>query len=156
MKLILTADDLYMFKWWVYESYAIHDNCKGLTGAVITIGKVAVTRLSIKQKIQGKSSTEDDIIGMDNAFPQALCTKYFLDTQWYTVEENIMYQENKSAILLETHRKMSSSNHTKQIKVRLFFIKDVIVSGYLSVDYLLTEKMWVDVLIKTLQGNELK
>ena len=66
MKLILTADDLYMVKWWVYESYAIHDDCKGHTGAIITIGKGAVTRFSINQKIQGKSSTEDEIIGVDN------------------------------------------------------------------------------------------
>ena len=122
-----------MVKWWVYASYAIHDDCKGHTGAVTTIGKGAVTRFSIKEKIQGKNSTEDEIIGVYHAFPKALWDKYFLDTQGYTVEEKIMYQENKSAILLETHRKISSSNHTKHIKVRLFFIKDVIVSTYLSV-----------------------
>ena len=67
-----------------------------------------------------------------------------------------MYQDNKSAILLETHKKMSSSNHTKHIKVRFFFIKDVIACGYLSVDYCPTEKMWADVLTKPLQRTTFK
>ena len=80
-----------MVKWWVDAYYTIHENCKGLTGAVMTFGKGAVTRFSRKQKILGKSSTEDKIIGAYDTVPQALWTKYYLKAQWYTVEEKIMY-----------------------------------------------------------------
>ena len=67
-----------------------------------------------------------------------------------------MYQNNKSAILLETTGKMSRSNRIKRIKVRLFLIKDVISHGDLSVYYCPTEKIWADVFTKPLQGTEFK
>ena len=86
MKLTLTADDLYVVKWWLDVSYKIHDDCKGHTGAVVTLVKGTVTSFSIKQKIHGKSSTEDKFIGADAIVPQALWTKYFLEDQGYTVE----------------------------------------------------------------------
>ena len=41
----------------------------------MTIVKGAVTRFSGNQKIQGKSSTEDEIVGADDSVPQALWTK---------------------------------------------------------------------------------
>ena len=75
MKLTLTEDELSVVKWWVDESYAIHDDCKGHTGDVMTLGKGAVTRLSRKKRIQGKSYTEDELIVADDAIPQALWTK---------------------------------------------------------------------------------
>ena len=75
MKQTLTADYLSVFKWWVDVSYTIHDDCKGHTGAIITIGKGAVTRFSRKKRIQGKSYTEDELIVADDAIPQALWTK---------------------------------------------------------------------------------
>ena len=52
--------------------------------------------------------------------------------------------------------RLSRSKHTKHIKVRFFFIKDVIACGYLSVDYCPTEKMWADVLTKPLQRTTFK
>ena len=67
-----------------------------------------------------------------------------------------MYQYNKSAILLEMNGKMSISNRTKHIKVRLFFIKYDIARGQLYVDYCLIEKMCADFLTKPLQGTSLK
>ena len=43
MKLTLMRDELYMVKLWVDASYEIHDDCKCHTGAVVTLGKGAVT-----------------------------------------------------------------------------------------------------------------
>ena len=64
-----------MVNWWVDASYAIYDDCKGHAGGVITIWKGAVTSFSRRKNIQGKSSTEDELIGGDDAVPQALWTK---------------------------------------------------------------------------------
>ena len=79
MKLTLMRDELYMVKLWVDASYEIHDDCKCHTGAVVTLGKGAVTIFSINQKIQGNSYTEDKPIESDNAVPQALWSIYFLE-----------------------------------------------------------------------------
>ena len=51
-----------------------------------------------------------------------------------------MYQDNKSDIFLEMNGKMSRSKRIKHIKVRFFFIKDVIACGDLSVDYCPTDQ----------------
>ena len=153
---MFNVDNLAMSKWWVDASYTIHEYCKGYTGTVMNLGKGAMTRFPRRKKIQGKSYTEDKLIGSDDTAPQEICTKYFLEDQGYTVEDNIMYQDNKSAILLDTDGKMSSSNRTKYIKVLLIFIKDIISCGYLSLYYFPTEKMWSYVLTKPLQGPKFK
>ena len=75
LKLNRTADGLYLVKCLVDAYYTIHGNCKGHTGTVMTLGKGAVTIFSRKQKILGKSSTEDKLIEADDAVPKALCAK---------------------------------------------------------------------------------
>ena len=112
-----------MVNWWVDASYIIHDNCKVHTGAAVTLGKVAMSSFSRNQKIQAKSSTEDELIGAYDTVLQELWKIYLWEDQGYTIEENIVYQGNKSAILLETNRQVSSSNCTKQIKAQFFFVK---------------------------------
>ena len=47
-----------------------------------------------------KSSTETEIVGTDDILPQALWTKYFIEVQGYTVEHNILHQDNQSGMQL--------------------------------------------------------
>ena len=52
----------------------------------MSLGKGDMTRFSRKQKIQGKSSTEEELVGEDDAVPQSLWTKYFFGAKGCTVE----------------------------------------------------------------------
>ena len=54
--------------------------------------------------------------------PAVLWTRYWLDTQIYNVFENIVYQDNKSAIILEKNGNYSSSKRTKHINIRYYFV----------------------------------
>jgi hypothetical protein len=63
-------------------------------------------------------------VGADDAIPQMMWTRYFLEGQGYNVDKCILNQDNMSAMLLETNGKQSSSKRTKHIIVRYFFIKD--------------------------------
>ena len=56
--------------------------------------------------------------------PAVLWTRYWLDTQIYNVFENIVYQDNKSAIILENNGKASRSKRTKHINIRYYFVTD--------------------------------
>ena len=56
---------------------------------------------STKQKLVTRSSTETEIVGADDFMPAICWTRYFLEAQGYKVRDNILYQDNKSAILLE-------------------------------------------------------
>jgi hypothetical protein len=57
------------------------------------------------------------------------------------VLENIVFQDNRSAMLLEKNGKASSSKRTKHINIRYFFVTDMIKSGRLSVELCPTAEM---------------
>ena len=98
-------------------SYAVHDDCRGHTGVMMTLGDGAIISFSPKQKLNGKSSTEAELIGMDDALPQILWTQYFIEHQGYEISSNVIYQDNKSAIRLEHKGKEAGLKRTKHIKL---------------------------------------
>jgi hypothetical protein len=55
-----------------------------------------------------KSSTEAELVGVDDVMPQVLWTLYFLEAQGYNIDDKIIYQDYKNSILLETNRRGSS------------------------------------------------
>ena len=79
--------------------------------------------------------------------------KYFIEAQGYTVEHNILYQDNKSTILLATNGRQYMSRRTKHIRHRYFLVKNKIAMGDLEIKYAPTGEMWYDVLTKPLQGQ---
>ena len=48
-----------------------------------------------------KSSTEPELVGTDYTPILILWTNIFLNAQGYKSEQNVLYQENKSTILLQ-------------------------------------------------------
>ena len=46
LPLILRADSLNIVKWWVDASFAVHGDCRGHTGATMSLGKGSVTGIS--------------------------------------------------------------------------------------------------------------
>ena len=111
--------------------YAAHEKFKDHTGAMILLRQGAVTSFSINQKIQGNSSTEDELIGVDDILPQAIQTKHFIKDQGYSVDRKLIKQDNKSAILMETNVRFSSSKITKHIKTRYFLSRTRWIKGIL-------------------------
>ena len=118
----------------------------------MTLGRGAPIVLSTKQKMNTRSSTECELVRADDLMPAVLWTRYFLKCQGYEVNDNIMYQDNKSAILLERNGKASSSKRTKHIDIRYFFITDSIQMGEVRTEWCLTTKMIADFMTKPLQG----
>ena len=89
MKLTLSADNLSVMKWWVDASHLTHMDCKGHTGAMMSLGEDgtgAVTSISPKYRINIKSSTKSELVSADQVLPQALWIKYFIETKGYSVE----------------------------------------------------------------------
>jgi hypothetical protein len=56
-----------------------------------------------------KSSTEAELVRVDDVMPLILRTKHFLDVQGYGVHKNKVSQDNQSTILLEKNGRQSSS-----------------------------------------------
>ncbi len=109
MKLNLSANNLTCLRWWVDTSHALHDDCQGHTGAMLSLGKGAAISFSNKHRINSKSSTESKLIGTDQALSSILHTRYFVEAQGYSVEQNILFQDNQSTMQLEVNGSFSSS-----------------------------------------------
>ena len=58
MKRHMKADSLSMIRWWVDASYGVHWDCKGHTGAMMSMEKGAAVNISRKHKLNTGSSTE--------------------------------------------------------------------------------------------------
>ena len=88
-----------MIKWYVDATFAVHEDYKSHNGAVMTFVGGAVQSMSEKQKLNTKSSTEAELVGADDAAATILWTKLFIEAQDNPIDENILYQDNKSATL---------------------------------------------------------
>ena len=114
LPLILGADNTGVMEWFVDASFAVHPNMRGHTGGGLTLGRGFPIVNSTKQKLNTRSSTESELVGVDDMMPTILWARYFLKAQGYDVTDNIIYQDNQSAILLEKNGKASSSKRTRQ------------------------------------------
>ena len=119
----------------------------------MSLGKGAVYGTSAKQKLNTKSSTEAELVGVNDVMPQVLWTRYFLEAQGFTVSDSIIYQDNQSAILLEKNGRASSGKRTRHINIRYFFVTDRVANKEVSVEYCPTQQMLADFFTKPLQGS---
>ncbi len=55
--------------WYIDGSYAIHEDMKGQNGAVLMLGDNVILSRSSKQKVNTGSSTESELIAIDDALP---------------------------------------------------------------------------------------
>ena len=152
MPLILGAGSSGVLNWFVDASFAVHPNMRGHTGGGLTLGRGFPIVSSTKQKLNTRSSTESELVGVDDMMPLILWTRYFLKAQGYKVSDNVIFQDNKSTMLLERNGKASSSRRTKHINVRYFFITDRISKGEVRIGWCPTKDMVADFLTKPLQG----
>ena len=100
VKLNLRVDRLSVIKWWVYASFVTDNNLRGHTGGMMSIGSGAITSSSRNQNINGRSSTDNKLILVNDIMGPVLWALYFIQGQGYTVERNIMFQDNQSTMRL--------------------------------------------------------
>ena len=82
------------------------------TGAVMTMGRGAIQFISSKQKMNTRSSTEAELVAVDDVIAQILWTLRFLLAQGYPVEANVLFQDNNSAIKLESNGRASAGKRS--------------------------------------------
>jgi len=88
---------------------------------------------SSKQKLNTKSSTEVELVAIDDAMGQILWTRHFLAAQGFPVHTTKIYQDNKSTILLSENGRLSSIKQTWHLNVRYIFMTDKIQKGEVKV-----------------------
>ena len=74
----------------------------------MTMGQGAVQSSLSKQKLNTQSSCEAELAGGDDMATKILWKKFFLKEQGYWIHQNVLYQDNKSKILLLKNGKQSA------------------------------------------------
>ena len=69
-----------------------------------------------------QSSTETEIGAVDDFMAAILWIRYWLDAQGYDIFENIVYKDNKGAIILEKNGKASSSKYKSHMNIIYYFV----------------------------------
>jgi hypothetical protein len=132
-------------------AYACHEDMQSHTGMTITLGKGPIFAKSTKQKLVSRSSTEAEQIALSDGAGLAIWINKLLQDQGYRMPAAIVYQDNKSTIHLANNGR-STSEKTRHIDVRYFWIKDRIDKGEVRIEYLPTAEMTADVLTKPITG----
>ena len=87
LKLTLSIDKVGIMIWYVDASYAVHHDCKGHSGGLLTMGKGAKSSFLQKQKLNTRSSTEAELVGIDDAIAQVFWSFFFGSTRMYCFAE---------------------------------------------------------------------
>ena len=150
----LSANSTTVLMWSVDASFAVHEDMKSHTGAVMTMGRGAIQSVSTKQKINACSSTESELVGIDDIIPKAVWTKLFMEEQGHGIKKNVVYRDNTSAMKLELNGKASSSKRTRHFNIKYFYVTDLIARGELTTEYCSTDLMTADYNTKPLLGEK--
>jgi hypothetical protein len=110
--LILSTNGSGVLMWYVNASFAMHPNMHSHTGGGLTVGRGFPIVSSTKQKLNTRSSTESELVGVDDMMPIIAWSHYFLMAQGYGVTLNLLLQNNKISMLLEENGKVSSGECT--------------------------------------------
>ena len=129
---------------------------KGHMGATFSLGCGGIDNGSTKQKINSRSSTEAELVGVDDKISKIVWTKKFLEAQGFPVKLNIIYQDNTSTIKLCENGKASSGKRTRHFDIRLFYITDLISRDEVVIKYCPSGEMIADYLSKPLVGSRFR
>ena len=116
------------------------------------VGIGAVTSNSTKQKINTQTSTEATLVGVDEELSKVLWARLLMLAQGWTVNNNILYQDNQATMKLAKNGKRSSGKRTKHIDIQYFYVTYKIAAGDVTtIGYCPTKEMVADYFTKPLQ-----
>jgi hypothetical protein len=144
-KLTLRIGDILQVRAYVDASFGLYEDGKSVSGVVISLGGAIIYIKSGKQKIVTRSSTEAELVGISDALSQILWTREFLLALDLTLGPATVFQDNKSTIFL-ANKGRSTSERSRHIKIRYFFVSHYIESKEIALEYLPTGLMVADIL----------
>jgi hypothetical protein len=137
-------------------SHAIHHNGYGQAGMIMTLGSGPIHCRSFKLKLITRSSSESELVALDDAVTYAVWWKKLLqELKIIDKKRSIrIYQDNKSTIIIATQG--GNFKRTKHFIVREAFIKEKIANKVIELKYRPTDSMTADFLTKPLSSVKLQ
>lgn len=117
---IIGADSLHDLHVWVDASHAVHENMRGHTGGTMSMGTGTIHCKPSKQKLNTRSTTESELVGVSEYLPYTIWKTNFWKEQGYEVRNHIIYQDNESAIKMERNGRNSCTGNSRHIDIKYF------------------------------------
>jgi hypothetical protein len=139
------------------SSHAVHEDAKGHTGGCVGMEgfnnhHAYYIFICGKQPIVAKSSCECELISQSTVGDYTVWLRDLIDELGFNSDEPaVMYQDNTSAIRIGSQG-TGTFKRSKHIKVRFFWLKELIELGELIFEYIPTTEMVADILTKPLTG----
>ena len=126
---------------------------KGHSGLYATMGKGAMINVSKKLLLDTLSSTETEIVSTRERLPKCIWFRYFRISQGDEPREDVLMQDNKSAMILQKNWPYSTRKGSQHINIKYFFATDKIKNKEIKMIHCPTEEMIADYNSKPLQGK---
>jgi hypothetical protein len=139
---------------WIDGAHAVHHDMKGHVGMYVSEGEGALMSASTKCKLNTTSSTETEIVSVGEKMSKCVWFRNFRIEQGGNSTEDVLHQDNQSAMLLENNGIYSAGKGSKHIHIRYYFITDRIKRKEFKVMYCPTGEMIADFFTKPLQGAQ--
>jgi len=107
---------------WVDTAYGVHNDMKSHTGGCMSWGLGVLLTMCNKQRLNMKSSIKAEVVGVSDFIPNMIWVRMFIEG--YSIDKNMLHQDNMSAMKIETNGKMSCGKKSRHIDARYFFIKN--------------------------------
>jgi hypothetical protein len=143
--LVLGWDGTGQLTWSVDASFAVHIDMRSHTSAVLLLGQGALMSMSLKQKINTKSSTEAELVGVNDTTNFVEWIQLFVDQQISSINNDsvlkkigsdvVIQQDSTSTIQLENNRQASSTKRTCHINIIYFYVTSKIKEGSIRAIY---------------------
>ena len=101
-----------------------------------------------------RSSTEAELVGVDDVISKILWSKLFIEAQGFQVKTALIYRDNTSSMKLEQNGKSSSGKRTRHFHIKYFYITDLINRNEVQIEYCPTDAMVADYTTKPLVGTK--
>ena len=118
------ADSLRDLHVWIDAAHAVHENMRGHTGGTMSMGTGTLHSKSSKQKLNTRSTTESEVVGVSEYLPYDIWQVNFFKEQGYDVRNNYIYQDNESAMKLEINGRNSCTGNSRHVDIKFFWVKD--------------------------------
>ena len=138
---------------YIDASWCLDKNARGQSGLVLKIDGNTILQRSCKQKIVTKSSTEAEIVAVDDYLPYSLWVLALSEELNLKLKRPIIiYQDNQSGVRI-MEKGHGNFKRTKHFINRYYWIKQFVDDGSIIFNYIPTTSMIADILTKPIIGH---
>ena len=118
---------------WIDAVYGVYNDMRSQICGTISLGWGIIHEKFIIEKLNRKSSTESEVVRFSDYLSHNIRIKIFLQYEGYHMNNNVLYQDNQSAIRMEENGRNSCTGNSIHIDIRFFFSKDRVDKKEISV-----------------------